>query len=338
MTSSTSDARRLVFPGKQQVIIESFDPGLPVDGQVRVRTRLSLMSTGTENIVFNRLFRRGHPLGSLGQISVPSRLYVRWNRRGRRRQGRFPEDRGSRRFRETHRSHAVIKAADCFPIPDNIPDEHAVWFSLAKITFVGARAADYQLGDSALIIGAGPIGQMSLRWARAAGVSSLLVVDPAAHRMPLAEAGGATGLITASIVEAREAILQAGNGKLPRVVIDSTGNAAVFSTALELAADRDKVVILGDTGQPARQALTSDVITRGLTIVGAHDCHDTPEWHNATITQLFFNLAASGRFPLDGLTSHVFKPEQCAEAYATANRDRAMTMGILFDWATTGSK
>jgi hypothetical protein len=30
MTSSTSDARRLVFPGKQQVIIESFDPGWPV--------------------------------------------------------------------------------------------------------------------------------------------------------------------------------------------------------------------------------------------------------------------------------------------------------------------
>jgi 2-desacetyl-2-hydroxyethyl bacteriochlorophyllide A dehydrogenase len=338
MTSSTSDARRLVFPGKQQVIIESFDPGLPVDGQVRVRTRLSLMSTGTENIVFNRLFDAGthwdrwvkypfHP----GYTSVGTVEAV-----GAKVDSLKIGDRVA--FRETHRSHAVIKAADCFPIPDNIPDEHAVWFSLAKITFVGARAADYRLGDSALIIGAGPIGQMSLRWARAAGVSSLLVVDPAAHRMPLAEAGGATGLITASIVEAREAILQAGNGKLPRVVIDSTGNAAVFSTALELAADRGKVILMGDTGQPARQALTSDVIMRGLTIVGAHDGHDTPEWHNATITQLFFNLAASGRFPLDGLTSHVFKPEQCTEAYATANRDRAMTMGILFDWATTGSK
>ncbi len=68
--------------------------------------------------------------------------------------------------------------------------------------------------------------------------------------------------------------------------------------------------------------------------VGANN---TPEWNQATITQLFYDLAATGRFALEGLTSHVFKPEQCAEAYATANRDRASTMGILFDWTSKGA-
>ena len=46
-------------------------------------------------------------------------------------------------------------------------------------------------------------------------------------------------------------------------------------------------------------------------------------WTSKTIIRYFFTLAASGRFPLEGLTSHVFAPDQCAEAYATANRDRA---------------
>jgi threonine dehydrogenase-like Zn-dependent dehydrogenase len=78
------------------------------------------------------------------------------------------------------------------------------------------------------------------------------------------------------------------------------------------------------------------VITRGLTIVGAHDGHNSPEWNDATITPLFFALAATGRFPLDGLTSHTFPPEQCAEAYALANRDRTGTMGIVFDWSGSG--
>ena len=78
------------------------------------------------------------------------------------------------------------------------------------------------------------------------------------------------------------------------------------------------------------------MITRGLTIVGAHDGHNTLEWTDATISQLFFDLASTGRFNLEGLTSHTFKPEDCAEAYATANRDRATTMGIIFDWASNG--
>jgi 2-desacetyl-2-hydroxyethyl bacteriochlorophyllide A dehydrogenase len=333
MTSSSSDARRLVFTGKQQVQIESFDPGSPGEGQVRVRATLSLMSTGTENIVFNRLFDAGthwdnwvkYPFyPGYTSVGVVEAL-------GAKVDSLKVGDRVA--FRVGHRSHAVVDAKSCFPIPANIPDEHAVWFSLAKITFIGARAADYRLGDSALVIGAGPIGQMSIRWANAAGVSTFIVVDTAAKRMPLAKLGGATGLITKPIGEARDEILHAGGGKLPRVVIDSTGNAAVFSHALGLAADRGRVIIMGDTGSPAQQALTSDVIRRGLTIVGAHDGHNTPEWHDATITQLFYDLAASGRFSLEGLNSHVFKPGQCAEAYATANRDRAITMGLIFDWS-----
>jgi 2-desacetyl-2-hydroxyethyl bacteriochlorophyllide A dehydrogenase len=331
-TSSSSDARRLVFLGKQQVEIEAFDPGLPGKGQVLIRTHLSLMSTGTENIVFNRFFEPGthwdnwvkYPFYP-GYSSVGTVEAIGEDVAGLKVGQRVA-------FRLGHRSHAVENAKACYPIPEGLPFEQAVWFALAKITFHGAHAAGYNLGDSALIVGAGPIGQMSVRWARAAGVASILVVDTAAHRMPLAQAGGATALIAAPIGQAREAVLAAGQGKLPRVVIDSTGNAAVFAAALGLAANYGKVVIMGDTGAPAQQALTSDVITRGLSIVGAHDCHNTPEWNETTIVRLFFNLAASGRFPLEGLTSHVFKPEQCAEAYATANRDRATTMGLVFDW------
>ena len=339
MTSSSStNAQRIVFTGKQQVGLEPFDPGLPGKGQVLVRTQLSLMSTGTENIVFNRLFDPGthwdnwvkYPFYpgycSVGTVESVGEEVTNLKA-------------GQRvTFRVGHRSHDVVNADDCQVIPDGVPFEHAVWFALAKITFHAAKAAHHILGDSVLIVGAGPIGQMSIRWAQAAGVASIIVVDTAAHRMPLAQAGGATALVTSPIDQAREAVLKAGEGKLPRVVIDSTGNAAVFAAALGLTAYFGTVVVLGDTGTPAKQVLTPDVVTRGLTITGVHDGHNDAEWNNATITRLFLRLAASGRFPLAGLNSHVFKPEQCAEAYATANRDRAITMGIVFDWTGKGNK
>jgi 2-desacetyl-2-hydroxyethyl bacteriochlorophyllide A dehydrogenase len=332
-TSVSASHRRLVFPAKQQVLLETFEPGQPKAGEVLVRTRFSLMSTGTENIVFNRLFDPG--TGWDSWVKYP--FYPGYATVGTVEKlgpGVTSLRVGDRvAYRVPHSSHAVLPAASCFPIPAGISFEAAAWFPLAKIAFFGARAAGYVLGDSVLIIGAGPIGQMSIRWARANGVAKILIVDAVPDRMKTALAGGATTTIVAPIDQARDAVLQAMGGQLPRVVLDGTGNAVVFAAALGLAAQAGRVVILGDTGTPAKQSLTSDVLRKGLTVIGAHDTHNTDEWNDATVTQLFFTLAATGRFPLDGLTSHTFQPEQCSEAYATANRDRAKTMGILFDWS-----
>jgi len=333
MTSQLSPGpRRLVFTGKQQVHLEEFSlPGL-APGRVRVRIEVSLMSTGTENIVFNRLFDPGTHWDSWvrypfypGYAAVGTVQEVG--------EGVSHLRPGMRvACRTSHASHADMAEEDCFPVPAGIPSEEAVWFAFAKITFHAAQAADHRLGDSVLVIGAGPIGQMAVRWARAAGAKTIQSVDPVEGRLLLAARGGATTTSSVSVADARESVLAGNGGKLPRVVIDSTGNAQVFAAALGLADDFGTVVILGDTGTPTQQFLTGDVLRRGLRIVGVHDGHNTALWNNATIASLVFALAASGRFSLSGLISHRFAPEEHAEAYGTANRDRARTMGILFQW------
>lgn len=340
MTQSLSpqSAQRLVFTGKQQVQIESFDLAAPGEEEVRVSTRYSLMSTGTENIVFNRLFDPGthwdnwvkYPFypgyASVGVVEAV----------GAKVQSLQVGDLVGSRY--GHSSQAVVPESACYKIPAGLPLEQAAWFPLAKIAFHGAMAAKYQLGDSVLIIGAGPIGQMSTRWAKAACAASIIVVDPLESRLKLATAGGATAVIAGSIDQIHDALLQANGGELPRVVIDSTGNAAVFATAQTLAAKFGQIVVLGDTGKPAQQHLTGDVIMRGLTITGAHDGHNTPQWNERTITGLFLSLATTGRFSLEGLNSHVFDPADCAQAYDIANRDRASTMGIVFQWKNKENK
>lgn len=329
---SSISSRRLVFTGKQQVHIEDCEISAPGAGEVLVRSCVSLMSTGTENIVFNRLFDAGTHWDNW--VKYP--FYPGYAMAGVVEavgDGVSAFARGMRVVcRAGHGSHAVVKAGDCHPAPDDISPESAVWFALAKIAFHGAHAADYGFGESVVIIGAGPIGQMSLRWARTAGVASAILVDPAPDRREISLAGGASAYIAASASDARDAVLEANGGVSPFVVIDSTGHAAVFAAALGLAAAEGRVILLGDTGQPGQQALTGDLIMKGLTLKGAHDARPIPGWDQAAITRFFFRLALDGRFPLDGLNSHVFSPDQCAEAYGVANRDRAKTMGILFRW------
>lgn len=340
MSTPTRPAKgqRFVFPAKQKVELESFDLPPLANDQVRVKLAYSLMSTGTENIVFNRNFEAGthwdnwvkYPFypgyTGAGVIEEVGKDVAKLKK-------------GDRvALRSKHASHMTALEKNCQKIPDDLTYQQAAWMGLAKITFHGARRAEYQIGDSVMVIGAGPIGQMSIRWAHALGASSIIVVDGLQSRLELARKGGATTTIAKPIEQAKEEILAAGDGVGPRVIIDSTGNAAVLTAALEIVRSFGSVILMGDTGFPQKQSLTKDVLTRGLTIIGVHDSHNTPEWDEGTITKLFFTYATSGRMNMDGLASHFFKPEQCTEAYTVANRDRASTMGILFDWANGSSK
>lgn len=323
-------ARRLVFTGKQEVALEEFAVADPGPGEVLVRSRRTLMSTGTENIVFNRAFAPGthwdnwvkypfHP----GYCAVGTIVAC-----GEGVQGRVGQQVA---LRSGHASHHVVAAEKALPI-DGLDPAQAAWFALAKIAFMGARRAEYQLGDDVCVIGAGPIGQMSLRWAVAAGAGRVSVVDLEASRLALAGRGGATLTLAKPVPEALDELRAHHDGQLPRVVVDTTGNAAVFTQALGAARERGILVLVGDTGRPGEQHLSPDLIMKGLTIVGAHDIHDDAQWNNASITRLFTRLVQSGRFNLDGINTDVFSPEQCVEAYAAANTRRGSTMGLVFNW------
>lgn len=322
---------RIVFTGKDQVVYEQFELPQVTEGTVRLRTECSLMSTGTEGIVLQRAFSPGtewddwvkypfYPgyccVGTLAEVGAGvngyrtgDRVILRWG----------------------HASGHTAPASDLLPVPAGVAAEDAVWFALAKIAAMGARVAGYRLGDSVCVIGAGPVGQMSVRWAFASGVENIAVCDPSAPRLEIASRGGATAVIAAPAEKAREQVARACRG-LPRVVVDTTGCAAVFATALSLCADRGTVVLLGNTGYPEQQHLTRDVVSRGVTITGAHDNHTDSAWNEPAIARLFFALLRTGRFRTDGLNTHTFSGSECRAAYDTARRCRDDTVGILFNW------
>lgn len=125
-----------------------------------------------------------------------------------------------------------------------------------------------------------------------------------------------------------------GGGEGFDLIVDATGSAAAFAHALAVAARYGKLVLLGDSGFPGEQRLSAAVMTEGLTIVATHDHHDRGGWTQRRIDELFFQLVSLGRFPLDGLITHEFRPEDCAAAYELADRRRDYAMGVLFDWTS----
>ncbi|MFA7231983.1 MAG: zinc-binding dehydrogenase [Victivallaceae bacterium] len=325
--------QRIVFTGKSELKLEEFSLATQGENQVTVRNICSLISIGTELIVLNRMFDPGthwdnwikYPFypgyAAMGEVVATGKnvscLKV----------GDKVVHRGG------HASAAIVDAEQCFPVPDGIEPETACWFALAKIAAMSVPVAQYGIGNSVAVIGAGPVGQMASRWALAAGAEPVILIDTVPMRLKMAKRGGAVNTICATAGNAIDEIKKITGGSLPDVVIDSTGHAAVFSDALKIVRDFGRLVLLGDTGSPGQQHLSPDVIMRGLTIAGAHDCHENSHWNSRKIISLFFKFCQSGRFNVDGLITHRFAPKECVKAYAIAHEHRAETMGIVFNWS-----
>jgi 2-desacetyl-2-hydroxyethyl bacteriochlorophyllide A dehydrogenase len=322
--------RRLVFPEARNVALEPFAPAAPKDGEVLVETSCSQLSTGTETIIYNRKFDAGtHWDRWVRYPFFPGYAAAGWVLAAGRDVKQFkPRDRVA--WRGNHASHAVVPAGELYPVPDQVKLDEAVWFALAKIAGHGVRAARIALGETIAIIGAGPVGQMAIRWTLIDGATKVLSVDMAEPRLKLAASAGA--IAVRSPADEAGPVIEKVAGARPRVVIDSTGNAAVLKAALGWVATEGTVVLLGDTGTPGSQTLTSDVVSRGLTLVGAHDSRNSPEWNNAVAADRFLACVRSGRFPLEGINTHRFAPEQCRELYTLATDDRVNTMGLLIEW------
>jgi 2-desacetyl-2-hydroxyethyl bacteriochlorophyllide A dehydrogenase len=311
------------------------DYALPEPGpeDIMVRTRYSLMSIGTETTIlhgrydrdthFARMFSFPQLQTGVQAIGVVEAA------------GAMVSDFAAGDLvymRMGHGSHQVLPAAACSPVPGGLDEREACWAGLAKTAFRAAWAGGFREGARVLIIGAGPVGQMLTRWAAALGCAEIAVSDISPSRLEHARAGGATHLLAGSLEECGSQVAALGDGAGPPLVVDCTGNPAVFQPALAAAAHFGKVILLGDTGYPERQCLSSDLMTKGLTLQATHDSHDRDGWTERRVDERFFGEVLAGRFPLEGLITHEFNPSDCERAYQLAERERQQVMGILFDW------
>lgn len=324
---------RIIFPEKGKVALEPFELPALEHGDVRVRTQYSLMSIGTETII---LHQRYDPDTHFAKIFSFPQLKT-----GVQAVGEIEEvgskvrslEVGERIFmRMAHGSHQVLPESACSPVPADISPKNACWCGLAKTAFRAAFAGPFEPGGSVLIIGAGPVGQMAIRWAKTNDVATIAVVDLSEFRLDHATRGGATTVMQGDVADHIEQIRSICGNDGPPIIVDTTGNPEVFRHALAATPMFGKVILLGDTGYPARQCLTSDVMAKGLTVQAVHDSHDLGGWTQHRIDEEFFACVADGRFDLSGLITHEFSPEDCAAAYSLADEQRDNVMGILYDW------
>ena len=328
-------SKAIQFPAAKTAVMVEVELAEPGPEQVLIETAVSHVSTGTESFCYRGQFEPGtswanwvkYPFfpgyATVGRVKAvgPAVTGIAV---------------GDRTFSHSgHRQFAVAGVEHVTRIPDGVSDDDAAWSALAGITQTGVRRAEHVMGDSAVVIGLGPLGQLVTRYLSALGLSKILAIDSVRGRLDLAVAGGATDVFCGSAADAKEFVLANTNGELADVVYDVTGHFAVLPLALPLARSFGKVVLLGDSPFPSKQVLTQDVLARQVSIIGTHNQKLPPNearWNNARQLGLFYSYIQRGKISLAKLITHRYRVEQASEIYEQLQVNREATLGVVVDW------
>ena len=119
--------------------------------------------------------------------------------------------------------YVAHEAALCFKLPDNMTTLEGALIEPLAVGFHAAIQGDAHLGQTAVVMGAGCIGLVSILALKARGVNNIYVVDIIEKRLEKARELGATGIINGREKNAVEEILNLTKQRGVDLVIETAG-------------------------------------------------------------------------------------------------------------------
>jgi L-iditol 2-dehydrogenase len=203
-------------------------------------------------------------------------------------------------FAEFMRVPAKVLAVDgVHRIPDHVPFEEASLTEPLACVLNGQELAQVGEGDAVVILGAGPIGCLHVRLARARGAKTVVLVDVNQGRLDLAARAEPDAAIDSTKDDPIDAIRKMTDGRGADVVITATGVGQAQEQALEMTAPRGRISLFG--GLPKDDStirFDSNLVHYGeISVFGAYG--SAPRHNREALS-----LIADGKVRVDDLITH----------------------------------
>ncbi len=327
-------AQRVVWPRRAEVDVETFDVSPVGDDEVLVATDCTLISPGTE-----RAFLLGLPnaqgrypsrpgYSNIGTVMEVGKAVKDWTVGDR-----VASTHG-------HTSHFITAPNRLLKVPSaDVPAEEAVFFNLGAIALQGVRKARIELGETTLVLGQGLIGLLAVQLSKLSGAIPVIAADLTDSRLELAKSMGADFALNPEDVNFSTQLHAATRGNGPAIVIEATGHPDAVNTALDVAGQYARVVLLASTrGATPNVNFYRDVHKKGLSLYGAHNAirprqDSSPHFWTLEADSLFLlSLIAQKRFNVTPLISHRVPGKDASEAYRLLMAWHPGLLGVVLQW------
>jgi L-iditol 2-dehydrogenase len=175
------------------------------------------------------------------------------------------------------REFVDLPAASLLGIPKDMPMPVATLVEPLAVAMHSVRLAAVGLGETAAVIGAGPIGLLTVACLRAAGASRIWVVEPVAHRREMARRMGAAEAIDPGAVDAARQIMADTGGRGVDCALDCAAKEHTINWAIRCTRNGGRVALTGIHSQPMVPFEVSPMRRKELTIFNVRRSNHEPE-------------------------------------------------------------
>jgi L-iditol 2-dehydrogenase len=155
-----------------------------------------------------------------------------------------------------------------YGLPDEMPFAEAAMLEAVSVALHALRVSEVKGGETALVIGAGMIGLLTLQAARVPGCSKIFVADVDASRLKMASEAGADEVILASGVELLAEIQELTGGRGVDLVLEAVGRNETIASSIDCVRKGGTVTLIGNITPEVRLPLQK-VVSRQIRLQGS---------------------------------------------------------------------
>lgn len=153
--------------------------------------------------------------------------------------------------------YVAVPARLVIPAPDTVSDAVLALTEPVACVVRAARKAQVGFGQSVVILGAGPMGNLHVQMMRLVGAAPIIVADLSPERCQMALDAGADAAVKDPAL-LRDTVMAMTGGRGADLVIESVGLATLYAVAQTLIRKGGHIAFFGLTGQD--EALPVDIL------------------------------------------------------------------------------
>lgn len=164
------------------------------------------------------------------------------------------------------------KAKSLFKLPDGLSYEHGALAEPLAIAVHAVGLVHFLPYDSVFVVGAGPIGLLTLAILKMHGVQCVAISDRSDERLEIARAIGADVTVNPDRDDPKKAVLDFTEGGVD-VAFEAVGMTPTAQQSIDVTRNKGKVVWIGNSHRMIEIDMQA-IVTRELSVMGSYGMSD----------------------------------------------------------------
>jgi L-iditol 2-dehydrogenase len=156
-----------------------------------------------------------------------------------------------------------------YRLPDDLSFEDGAWTEPLSVALHAVAITPLNQQDTVVVVGAGPIGLLTVQAAKIKGAGTVIVTDRSPHRLALAQQLGADIVVNVADQDPVTIAQQATDGLGAHVTFEAVGITPTVQQALDVTRIGGNVTWIGNSQRDVTLNM-QQVVTREITIRGTY--------------------------------------------------------------------